>query len=87
MKHGTALWKATMIKEHRRDILVGRLEACAGTYAGCPSHPQASLEAATLTFATEAVQSCRAPSRGGVGFLPSFFFIKGLNLFFVGFFS
>ena len=87
MKHGTALWKATMIKEHRRDILVGRLEACAGTYAGCPSHPQASLEAATLTFATEAVQSCRARSRGGVALLVVLFVIMVITVTSIGFLS
>ncbi len=95
MMHGTALWKGTMIREHRRDILVGRLEACAGTYAGCPSHPQARhrricdfwLEAATLTFATEAVQSCLARSRGGVALLVVLFVIMVITVTSIGFLS
>ena len=73
-----------MIKEHRRDILVGRLDACAGTYAGCPSHPQGSLEAATPTFATEAARSCRARSRRGVALIVVLFIVMVITVTSIG---
>ncbi|MBL7152897.1 MAG: hypothetical protein ISS79_04220 [Phycisphaerae bacterium] len=69
------------------DILVGRLEAGAGTYAGCPSHPQASLEAATLTYATEPAQSSRVRSRRGVALLVVLFVIMVITVTSIGFLS